>query len=197
MLHRLRGHSSFFVLAEPAPSDPSSPTVLSRLSRGLLVRAAAASRVHDLFFARALLFTATPASPTPDALTLAEPLLADLDAFVAAMDEISGGAFLCAVPSGAGACPTCGGPAGRKSRGRGWVDAVAGTWCSLGVSSRRSHRRRDEGDAGMVGAARVRGSGGLRAARAADFEGRGRQRSFSTTSRAVTIPADTAGSSNS
>ncbi|KAI4977928.1 hypothetical protein ZWY2020_014482 [Hordeum vulgare] len=33
---RLRGHSSFFVLADPAPSDPSSSTVLSRLSRGLL-----------------------------------------------------------------------------------------------------------------------------------------------------------------
>ncbi|XP_044961799.1 uncharacterized protein LOC123412906 isoform X1 [Hordeum vulgare subsp. vulgare] len=91
---RLRGHSSFFVLADPAPSDPSSPTVLSRLSRGLLARAAAASRAHDLLFSRALLFTATPASPTPDALTLAEPLLADLDAFVAAMDEISAGAFL-------------------------------------------------------------------------------------------------------
>ncbi|KAM3214134.1 hypothetical protein ACQJBY_066521 [Aegilops geniculata] len=86
---RLRGHSSFFVLA-----DPSSPTVLSRLSRGLLARAAAASRAHELLFARALLFTATPASHRPDAITLAEPLLADLDAFVAAMDEISGGAFL-------------------------------------------------------------------------------------------------------
>ncbi|XP_044438231.1 uncharacterized protein [Triticum aestivum] len=91
---RLRGHSSFFVLADPAPTDPSSPTVLSRLSRGLLARAAAASRAHELLFARALLFTATPASPRPDAITLAEPLLADLDAFVAAMDEISGGAFL-------------------------------------------------------------------------------------------------------
>ncbi|KAI4975521.1 hypothetical protein ZWY2020_049128 [Hordeum vulgare] len=96
MLRRLRlhGHSSFFVLADPAPSDPSSLTVLSRLFRGLLARAASASRAHDLLFACALLFTATPASPTPDALTLAEPLLADLDAFVAAMDEISGGAFL-------------------------------------------------------------------------------------------------------
>uniref|UniRef100_A0A453SYK4 Polymerase nucleotidyl transferase domain-containing protein n=1 Tax=Aegilops tauschii subsp. strangulata TaxID=200361 RepID=A0A453SYK4_AEGTS len=91
---RLRGHSSFFVLADPAPTDPSSPTVLSRLSRGLLARAAAASRAHELLFARALLFTATPASPRPDAITLAEPLLADLDAFVAAMDEICGGAFL-------------------------------------------------------------------------------------------------------
>ncbi|KAI5015639.1 hypothetical protein ZWY2020_057029 [Hordeum vulgare] len=91
---RLRGHSSFFVLADPAPSDPSSPTVLSRLSRGLLARAATASRMHDMLFACALLFTATPASPTPDALTLAEPLLADLDAFVTAMDEICGGAFL-------------------------------------------------------------------------------------------------------
>ncbi|KAI4980579.1 hypothetical protein ZWY2020_021064 [Hordeum vulgare] len=55
---------------------------------------------------RALLFTATLASPTPDALTLAEPILADLVAFVAAMDDISGGAFLRAVPSGAGACST-------------------------------------------------------------------------------------------
>ncbi|KAI5019765.1 hypothetical protein ZWY2020_044653 [Hordeum vulgare] len=33
---RLRGHSSLFDLADPAPSDPSSPTVLSRLSRSLL-----------------------------------------------------------------------------------------------------------------------------------------------------------------
>ncbi|KAI4992710.1 hypothetical protein ZWY2020_007023 [Hordeum vulgare] len=62
---RLRGHSSFFVLAHPAPSDSSSPIVLSRLSRGLLARATAASPAHDLLFARALLFTATPASPHP------------------------------------------------------------------------------------------------------------------------------------
>jgi hypothetical protein len=87
---RLRGHSSFFILASPA----EAPTVLSRLSRGLLARAAAASRAHELLFSRALLFASSPASPRPDAITLAEPLLADLDAFVAAMDEISGGSFL-------------------------------------------------------------------------------------------------------
>ncbi|CAM0909318.1 unnamed protein product [Alopecurus aequalis] len=93
MLHRLRlrGHSSFFVLASPSPAEP---TVLSRLSRGLLARAAAASRAHELLFSRALLFASSPASPRPDAITVAESLLADLDAFVAAMDEISGGRFL-------------------------------------------------------------------------------------------------------
>ncbi|KQK17066.1 uncharacterized protein LOC100844132 isoform X2 [Brachypodium distachyon] len=85
---RLRGHSSFFVLASP------EPTVLSRLSRGLLARAAAASRAHELLFSSALLFASSPASPRPDAITVAEALLADLDAFVAAMDEISGGRFL-------------------------------------------------------------------------------------------------------
>jgi hypothetical protein len=95
MLRRLRdrGHSSFFVLASPSPSR-DEPTVLSRLSRGLLSRAAAASRAHELLFSRALLFAASPASPRPDAITVAEPLLSDLDAFVAAMDEISGGRFL-------------------------------------------------------------------------------------------------------
>ncbi|KAM0823912.1 hypothetical protein ACQ4PT_070551 [Festuca glaucescens] len=91
---RLRGHSSFFVLASPSPSPAEAPTVLSRLSRGLLARAAAASRAHELLFSRALLFASSPASPRPDAITVAEPFLADLDAFVAAMDEISGGRFL-------------------------------------------------------------------------------------------------------
>ncbi|KAE8793208.1 hypothetical protein D1007_32215 [Hordeum vulgare] len=90
------------------------PQILRPALRPPSQRAAAASRAHDLLFARALLFTATPASPTTDALTLAEPLLADLDAFVVAMDEISGEAFLHAVPSGAGACLTRGGPAGRE-----------------------------------------------------------------------------------
>uniref|UniRef100_A0ACD6A745 Uncharacterized protein n=1 Tax=Avena sativa TaxID=4498 RepID=A0ACD6A745_AVESA len=88
---RLRGHSSFFVLASPSPAEP---TVLSRLSRGLLARAAAASRVHELLFSRTFLFASSPSSPRPDAITVAEALLADLDAFVAAMDEISGGRFL-------------------------------------------------------------------------------------------------------
>lgn len=91
---RLRGHSSFFVLSSPSPASPE-PTVLSRLSRGLLARAAAASRAHGLLFSQILLFPSSPASSRPDAITIAETLLADLDAFVAAMDEISGGRFLC------------------------------------------------------------------------------------------------------
>ncbi|KAG2613585.1 hypothetical protein PVAP13_4KG367700 [Panicum virgatum] len=99
---RLRGHSSFFVLHSSSPSTSSSargaeePTVLSRLSRGLLARAAAGSRAHALLFANVLLFPSSPASSRrPDAITVAEAFLADLDGFVAAMDEISGGRFLC------------------------------------------------------------------------------------------------------
>ncbi|KAL6603675.1 hypothetical protein ACP70R_044036 [Stipagrostis hirtigluma subsp. patula] len=97
---RLRGHSSFFVLHTASPASSSSredePTVLSRLSRGLLARAAAASRAHALLFSHLLLFPSSPASSrSPDAITVAEALLADLDGFVAAMDEISGGSFLC------------------------------------------------------------------------------------------------------
>ncbi|XP_062229516.1 uncharacterized protein LOC133927191 isoform X3 [Phragmites australis] len=92
---RLRGHSSFFVL-HPSSSREDGPTVLSRLSRGLLARAAARSRAHALLFSNILLFPSSPASSrSPDAITVAEALLADLDAFVAAMDEISGGRFLC------------------------------------------------------------------------------------------------------
>uniref|UniRef100_A0A0E0LEH3 Polymerase nucleotidyl transferase domain-containing protein n=1 Tax=Oryza punctata TaxID=4537 RepID=A0A0E0LEH3_ORYPU len=96
---RLRGHSSFFVL-HPSPSSSvaaeDTPTVLSRLSRGLLVRAAEASRGHGLIFDHLLLFPSSPASSSRlDAITVAEALLADLDGFVAAMDEISGGRFLC------------------------------------------------------------------------------------------------------
>ncbi|CAL5049227.1 unnamed protein product [Urochloa decumbens] len=98
---RLRGHSSFFVLHSPSPSSSArgaaeEPTVLSRLSRGLLARAAAASRAHALLFGNLLLFPSSPASSRcPDAITVAEAFLADLDGFVAAMDEISGGRFLC------------------------------------------------------------------------------------------------------
>ncbi|KAK8456121.1 hypothetical protein SEVIR_4G280100v4 [Setaria viridis] len=98
---RLRGHSSFFVLHSPPPSTSSArgaeePTVLSRLSRGLLARAAAGSRAHALLFANLLLFPSSPTSSRcPDAITVAEAFLADLDGFVAAMDEISGGRFLC------------------------------------------------------------------------------------------------------
>jgi hypothetical protein len=99
---RLRGHSSFFVLHSSSPSTSSSargaeePTVLSRLSRGLLARAAAVSRAHALLFGNLLLFPSSPASSRcPDAITVAEAFLADLDGFVAAMDEISGGRFLC------------------------------------------------------------------------------------------------------
>ncbi|WVZ79006.1 hypothetical protein U9M48_026637 [Paspalum notatum var. saurae] len=95
---RLRGHSSFFVLhSSPRGGGAAEePTVLSRLSRGLLARAAAASRAHALLFASTLLFPSAPASSRcPDAITVAEALLADLDGFVAAMDAISGGRFLC------------------------------------------------------------------------------------------------------
>jgi len=98
---RLRGHSSFFVLHSSSPSTSSArgaeePTVLSRLSRGLLARAAAGSRAQALLFANILLFPSSPASSRcPDAITVAEAFLADLDGFVAAMDEISGGRFLC------------------------------------------------------------------------------------------------------
>lgn len=70
--------------------------MLSRLSRGLLARAAAASRARALVFSNILLFPSSPASSRcPDAITVAEALFADLDGFVAAMDEISGGRFLC------------------------------------------------------------------------------------------------------
>jgi hypothetical protein len=96
---RLRGHSSFFVLHSSSPSSArgaEEPTVLSRLSRGLLARAAAGSRAHALLFANLLIFPSSPASSRcPDAITVAEAFLADLDGFVAAMDEISGGRFLC------------------------------------------------------------------------------------------------------
>ncbi|XP_025810971.1 uncharacterized protein LOC112888836 isoform X4 [Panicum hallii] len=97
---RLRGHSSFFVLHSSSPSSAArgaeEPTVLSRLSRGLLARAAAGSRAHALLFANLLLFPSSSASSRcPDAITVAEAFLADLDGFVAAMDEISGGRFLC------------------------------------------------------------------------------------------------------
>ncbi|KAG0515553.1 hypothetical protein BDA96_10G288500 [Sorghum bicolor] len=101
---RLRGHSSFFVLHSSSSSPSTSgsargaeePTVLSRLSRGLLARAAAGSRAQTLLFANILLFPSSPASSRcPDAITVAEAFLADLDGFVAAMDEISGGRFLC------------------------------------------------------------------------------------------------------
>ncbi|KAF8687303.1 hypothetical protein HU200_042984 [Digitaria exilis] len=103
---RLRGHSSFFVLhsssspstsSAPARGGGEEPTVLSRLSRGLLARAAAGSRSHALLFGNLLLFPSSPASSSrcPDAITVAEAFLADLDGFVAAMDEISGGRFLC------------------------------------------------------------------------------------------------------
>jgi len=97
---RLRGHSSFFVLHSSSPSSSArgaeEPTVLSRLSRGLLARAAAGSRAHALLFANLLIFPSSPASSRgPDAITVAEAFLADLDGFVAAMDEISGGGFLC------------------------------------------------------------------------------------------------------
>ncbi|XP_039807906.1 uncharacterized protein LOC120671596 isoform X2 [Panicum virgatum] len=96
---RLRGHSSFFVLhSSPSSSarGAEEPTVLSRLSRGLLARAAAGSRAHALLFANLLIFPSSPAtSRCPDAITVAEAFLADLDGFVAAMDEISGGRFLC------------------------------------------------------------------------------------------------------
>ncbi|KAF8658684.1 hypothetical protein HU200_059158 [Digitaria exilis] len=101
---RLRGHSSFFVLhssSSPSTSGPArgggeEPTVLSRLSRGLLARAAAGSRAHALLFGNLLLFPSSPASSSrcPDAITVAHAFLADLDGFVAAMDEISGGMFL-------------------------------------------------------------------------------------------------------
>ncbi|XP_066350423.1 uncharacterized protein [Miscanthus floridulus] len=98
---RLRGHSAFFVLHSSSPSTSAArgaeePTVLSRLSRGLLARAAAGSRAQALLFANILLFPSSPASSRcPDAITVAEAFLADLDGFVAAMDEISGGRFLC------------------------------------------------------------------------------------------------------
>lgn len=106
---RLRGHSSFFVLHSSSPSPSTSarggvgaragaeePTVLSRLSRGLLARAAVGSQAQALLFANVLLFPSSPASSRcPDAITVAEAFLADLDGFVAAMDEISGGRFLC------------------------------------------------------------------------------------------------------
>ncbi|KAL6873773.1 hypothetical protein ACP4OV_013855 [Aristida adscensionis] len=96
MLRRLRrrGHSSFFLLHTSASPHP---TLLSRLSRGLLARAAAHSRPHALLFSSLLLFPSSPPasrSRSPDAVTVAEPLLADLDAFVAAMDHISAGGFL-------------------------------------------------------------------------------------------------------
>nr|BAD45445.1 nucleotidyltransferase-like [Oryza sativa Japonica Group] len=105
MLRRLRarGHSSFFVLHPPSPSSAAvaeegaaAPTVLSRLSRGLLARAAEASRGQGLVFDHLLLFPSSPTSSSRlDAITVAEELLGDLDGFVAAMDEISGGRFLC------------------------------------------------------------------------------------------------------
>ncbi|KAL5224127.1 hypothetical protein ABZP36_010766 [Zizania latifolia] len=92
---RLRGHSTFFVL-HPSPSPSTTePTVLSRLSRGLLARAAEASRAHGLIFDHLLLFPSSPTSSRPDAIAVSEALLADLDVFLAAMDEISGGKFLC------------------------------------------------------------------------------------------------------
>ncbi|KAI4980578.1 hypothetical protein ZWY2020_021063 [Hordeum vulgare] len=172
MLRRLclRGHSSFFVLADPAPSDPSSPTILLRLSRGLLARAAA-SRAHDLLFAPRAPLHRHPRLPTPDALTLAEPLLDDLDAFVPAMDEISGGAFLRAVPSGAGACPTCGGPAGRERPCEGSA-APAGGACLVGLHERSgSPSGMGSGRVGMGGCrrgfarVRVRGGWGSRSER--------------------------------
>ncbi|KAI5012137.1 hypothetical protein ZWY2020_024271 [Hordeum vulgare] len=71
----------------PPPSSRASPGASSRAPSPPPARTTCSSP-------RALLFTATPASPTPDALTLAEPLLADLDAFVAAMDEISGASVM-------------------------------------------------------------------------------------------------------
>uniref|UniRef100_A0A0D9WT28 Polymerase nucleotidyl transferase domain-containing protein n=1 Tax=Leersia perrieri TaxID=77586 RepID=A0A0D9WT28_9ORYZ len=93
---RLRGHSSFFVLhPSSAAADGEPPTVLSRVSRGLLARAAEASRGHGVVFESLVLFPSSPASSSRlDAITVAEALLADLDGFVAAMDEISGGEFL-------------------------------------------------------------------------------------------------------
>ncbi|XP_062178448.1 uncharacterized protein LOC133883223 isoform X3 [Phragmites australis] len=97
---RLRGHSSFFVLHSSSPSssarEADEPTVLSRLSRGLLARAAAGCRAHALLFSNLLLFPSPHSSSRrPNAITVAEALFADLDGLIAAMDEISGGRFLC------------------------------------------------------------------------------------------------------
>ncbi|KAI5011473.1 hypothetical protein ZWY2020_013610 [Hordeum vulgare] len=129
MLRRLRCH---LLLLRPAdPPLNLIPTVLSRLSQGLLARHRRLPRARPALCPRAPLHRHPRLPSPPMRPTLVEPLLADLDAFVAAMDEIFGGAFLRAVPSGAGACPTCGGPAGRerarrrggpvgRERARGW-----------------------------------------------------------------------------
>ncbi|KAI4963248.1 hypothetical protein ZWY2020_016909 [Hordeum vulgare] len=126
MLHRLRlhGHSSFFVLADPTPSPSSPPPLgLSWLLPPPPHRRPLS--LQGLFITFRL--------PTPHALTLAEPLLADLDAFVAAMDENSGGASAQCRAARA-RVPLTEGRQGGRGRG--------------GEEGRRRHRARGAGQGG-------------------------------------------------
>ncbi|KAJ4804100.1 Non-canonical poly(A) RNA polymerase PAPD5 [Rhynchospora pubera] len=89
-LHR-HGHCFFFLLTD----SPSSPSVLYRRSRGFLARAAAGHVAETELGDSILLFSSGEfGSHEPDAVTVSEKFVSDIDRFVEVMDAITGGRFL-------------------------------------------------------------------------------------------------------
>ncbi|KAF3324772.1 Non-canonical poly(A) RNA polymerase PAPD5 [Carex littledalei] len=89
-LHR-HGHCFFFLLTD----NPSAPSVLYRRSRGLLARAAAGNVAETELGESILLFSSGESgNHDPDAVTVSEEFISDIDRFVEVMDVISEGRFL-------------------------------------------------------------------------------------------------------